>query len=192
MLISHSRTAIRYWWLLALASVALLVAGIMVFVFPAQSYLALSMLFGWLMLLVGIMEVVLAAANHHFITGRGWMIAGGIIEVILGVILILNVALSAATLPIFLGFWLLMRGIGAIGFGGDMHTLGITGAGWTIACGIVLVICALWILFQPLVVGSSAVIIWVGVSLILAAVAAFVFSLQLRNAHHCFVEAQSA
>ena len=116
-LIENSKRAVRYWWLLLIIGIALFVVGILIFVYPTQSYLGMSLVFGWLMLFSGILEVVLSSANKHFITGRGWMLAGGIIEIILGIILIFNVALSAATLPIFLGFWLMLRGFSAIGLG---------------------------------------------------------------------------
>ena len=117
--------------------------------------------------------------------GRGWMLAGGIIEIILGIILIFNVALSAATLPIFLGFWLMLRGFSAIGLGGDMNAMEIPGSGWTVFSGILLVLCSLWILFQPLVFGTTAVVIWVGISLLFAGIAACSLSIQLRRAHQC-------
>ena len=107
-LIENSKQAVRYWWLLLIIGIALFAVGVLIFVYPAQSYLGMSLVFGWLMLISGILEVVLSSANKHFITGRGWMMAGGIIEIILGIILIFNVALSAATLPIFLGFWLML------------------------------------------------------------------------------------
>ena len=135
-LIENSKRAVRYWWLLLIIGIALFVVGILVFVYPTQSYLGMSLLFGWLMLISGILEVVLSSVNKHFITGRGWMLAGGIIEIVLGIILIFNVALSAATLPIF-------------------------------------------------VFGTTAVIVWVGISLLFAGVAACSLSLQLHRAHRC-------
>ena len=158
-LIENSKQAVRYWWLLLIIGIALFAVGVLIFVYPAQSYLGMSLVFGWLMLISGILEVVLSSANKHFITGRGWMMAGGIIEIILGIILIFNVGLSAATLPI--------------------------GSGWTIFTGVLLLLCSLWILFQPLVIGTTAVIVWVGITLLLAGITAFSLALQLRNAHHC-------
>ena len=147
-LLESSKQAIRYWWLLLAVGLLLLAVGILIFLFPARSYLELSMLLGWVILLAGILEVVLSATNRHFITGRGWMLAGGIIEMILGLVLIFNVALAATMLPLLLGFWLLMRAFSTIGLGSDMRTLEISGAGWTILMGILLLICSLWILFQ--------------------------------------------
>ena len=86
--IESSKQAVRYWWLLLLVGIALFVIGMLTFVFPARSYVGMSMLFGWVILLAGILEVVISTANRHFITGRGWMLAGGIIQIVLGVILI--------------------------------------------------------------------------------------------------------
>lgn len=184
-LIENSKRAVRYWWLMLIIGIALFVVGILVFVYPAQSYLGMAVVFGWLMLLSGILEVVLASVNRHFVTGRGWMLAGGIIEIVLGIILIFNVALSAATLPIFLGFWLMLRGFSAIGLGGDMSAMQIAGSGWTIFTGILLVLCSLWILFQPLVFGTTAVVVWVGISLLFAGAAASSLAFQLQRAHRC-------
>lgn len=187
-LIENSKRAVRYWWLLLITGIALIVIGILIFVYPAQSYMGMALVFGWLMLASGILQVVLSSANRHYITGRGWMLAGGIIEIVLGLILIFNIALSAASLPIFLGFWLMFRGFSAIGLGGDMNALGVTGSGWTVASGILLLLCSLWILFRPLVFGTAAVVIWVGISLLFAGAAACSLAFQLRNAHHCLEE----
>lgn len=187
-LIEDSKQAIRYWWLPMLIGAVLFLLGVLTFVFPSQSYLGMALIFGWVMLLSGIMEVLLTTSNSHFVTGRGWLITGGVIQIVLGVILIFNVGLSASTLPIFLGFWLLFRGFSTIGLGGDMHSMSIPGSGWTIFSGALLVLAALWVLFQPLVFGTIAVITWVGVSLIFAGVAAGSLSLQLRKAHNCFGE----
>lgn len=183
-LLESSKQAIRYWWLLLAVGLLLLAVGILIFLFPARSYLELSMLLGWVILLAGILEVVLSATNRHFITGRGWMLAGGIIEMILGLVLIFNVALAATMLPLLLGFWLLMRAFSTIGLGSDMRTLEISGAGWTILTGILLLICSLWILFQPVGVGTSAVIVWVGITMLFAGAAACTLAMQLRRAHH--------
>ena len=66
----------------------------------------------------------------------------------------------------------MLRGFSAIGLGGDMNAMEIPGSGWTVFSGILLVLCSLWILFQPLVFGTTAVVIWVGISLLFAGIAA--------------------
>ncbi len=188
LLIERSKEAVRYWWLMLLIGIALLALGILVFVYPAQSYTGMAVVFGWVILASGILEVVLSVSNDHFVTGRGWMLAGGIIQIILGLILVFNVALSAATLPLVLGFWLLFRGFSTIGLGGDMRAMGIGSSGWTIASGVLLLLCALWLLIQPLVFGTAFVLVWVGIGLLFAGIAALSLAFQLRNSHRCLVK----
>ena len=182
-LIEHSKQAVKYWWLTLVTGIALLVIAIIIFAYPAMSYLGLSMLFGWMILISGIFSVIVATSNKHFITGRGWTLAGGIVEILLGVILAFNIILSAEILPLFLGFWLMFRGFRAIGLGSDMYMLSSPGASWTIICGILLMLCSMWILLQPVVIGTSMVIVWVGISLLFAGIAAIMLSLQLKSAH---------
>lgn len=183
VLLENSKRAVRYWWLLAVVGGALLAAGILIFAYPNRGYLALATLFGWLMFLSGILEAALSAMNRHFVTGRGWMAVGGLIEIILGLILIFNVSLSEITLPVVLGFWLLMRAFATIGLGGDMNALEIPGAGWTVFTGILLLLCAVWILLQPLVFGRTAVLVWVSISLLFAGTGACSLAFQLRCSH---------
>ena len=128
-LFEHSKRMVRYWWLMLLTGIALFVLGILIFVYPMQSYVGMALIFGWVIFFSGVAQVVLSAANRHFITGRGWMLAGGIIEIVLGLILVFNTALSAVSLPVFLGFWLLFRGFSAIGLGGDMQAMRVPGSG---------------------------------------------------------------
>lgn len=186
ILLENSKRAIRYWWLYGIVGLLLLAAGILTFAYPAQSYISLALIFGWVILCSGILEIVLSATDRGFMTGRGWMIAGGVIEAVLGVILIFNVALSAEILPLFLGFWLMFRAFWAIGFGSDMQVLGARGAGWTIFFGVLLLLCSVWIVFRPLVFGVPAVIAWVGISLLLAGAGACTLAWQLRSVHRYF------
>lgn len=182
-----SKEAIRHWWLLLLLGILLFIVGVVVFLYPGESYLGMSLLFGLVILCSGVSEIVLSLSNKHLITGRGWLLAAGIIEVILGLILIFNMALSAAALPIFLGFWLLFRSFTLIGLGGDMNSMQISGSGWTIATGILLMLCSLAILIWPIVFGIQAVVIWVGLSFLMAGISTTVFSFQLKSAHKAFL-----
>ena len=52
-----------------------------------------------------------------------------------------------------------------------------------IVCGILLLLCALGILIRPLVFGTTAVVVWVALSLLLAGASAALLGLQLRIAH---------
>ena len=81
--------AIRHWWLMLIVGILSLVAGIMVFVFPLESYVTLSVLFGILMVLVGASQLIIASASNNYLMMRGYVIVGGVLDVLLGLFLCL-------------------------------------------------------------------------------------------------------
>lgn len=184
--LQRSRTAVKNWWLLLLLGIALFVIGIVIFAHPGVSYVAMSMTFAVLILAAGAINIALAASNTNPAIGRGWLWAGGIIELLIGLVLIFHPAISAATLPVFLGFWLMFRSFGLLGSGSDLMSMRVPGGGWTIFVGILLLICSVMILAQPLLFGIEAVVIWVGISFLMAGISTGVFSFELRNLHKHF------
>ena len=179
-LIEPFKNLTRYWWALLSLGIAIVVVGVMIFVNPQGSYLGMTLAFGIVILVSGIMQLAMSI-TEKYLPGRGWLIAGAVIEIILGIILLCNPALSAVTLPFFLAFWLLFRGFNLIGFASDMRALKVSGMGWTIAAAILLIICALLILFSPMVIGTAAVVTLVGIGFLLAGLAVIVFSFQLLS-----------
>lgn len=186
-LLESSKNAIKFWWLFAIMGILIFIAGFLSLIYPAESFLGMSMIFGWVILLSGISQIIIFATSKHVLTGRGWMLAGGIIEVLLGLVLICSIALSAMSLPIFLGFWLLFRGFSMVGLGGDMKTMGIDGGGWTIFTAILLIILSFIILMQPFIFGVQMVVAWIGISFLFAGASLVYFSFHLRKAHKSFL-----
>lgn len=167
----------RYWWATLILGVAIFVVGILIFIYPGESYMGMAALFAVLMLVSGIIETVMAF-TEKYMAGRGWAAVLGVLEIILGIILICSPGITATLLPIVLGLWLLFRGIGMIGVASEMSHYKVQGMVWTIVLGILLIICSLMILFQPLF-GITAVVVWVGISFLVAGISLVVFAFQL-------------
>ena len=64
-----------------------------------------------------------------------------------------------------------------------MNAMNVPGSGWTIVSGVLLLLLSMWILFQPILFGTAAVIIWVGISLLFAGMSACILAFQLRDVH---------
>ena len=185
--LEKSKRAIRNWWLVVALGVLMLAVGVAVFVFPDISYWAMSLIFGVLMLISGLSYIWLAATNQRGVVGRGWVMAGGIIELLLGVILTAAPGITAMTLPLFLGFWLLIRSFALMGVGADMSSIRIRGSGWTMFSGVVLMLFAIIIVMQPLYFGVDVVIGWVGATLVLFGISLCTLGGPLKTLHHNFV-----
>lgn len=168
----------RYWWVTLLLGVATFIAGILIFAYPGESYIGMAALFAVLMFVSGIIQLVIAF-TETYMAGRGWSAVLGILEIILGIILISSPGITAFVLPIVLGIWLLFRGMGLIGIATEMNHHKVPGMVWTIIMGILLILCSLMILFQPLFFGMTAVVLWVGIAFLVAGMAITVFAFRL-------------
>lgn len=157
---------IKNWWVTLLISLLLFIIGVVVFMHPGNTYTTLAVVFGLTILLSGFAQLFLAI-NTPRGNGWGWFLVSAIIEVVLGIILTFNIAMSAVILPFFLGFWLLFRGLTFVGVAVDMKHSGITGIGWTIFVAVLLMITAFLILIFP-AIGVGAIVLWLGLSFILA------------------------
>ena len=180
-LAERAARAVKHWWLMMVAGVLCIIAGICVFVFPLESYVALSVLFGVIMLLTGAAQLIIASSSGNYLTMKGYFIVGGVLDVILGIFLCVYPGVSLVALPIMMGLWLMYNSFVIIAFGGDMDTFKLSGGGMMIILGILLLVLSLFVLLNPLSVGITTVLIVAGVGLILFGLILFAMSLKIRD-----------
>lgn len=104
----------KYWWAILIGGIVIAVLGCWMFFYPLEGYIFIAQLFGWVLLFVGLFEIVVSTNIERRLPGWGWWLAGGIIDVIIGIILIGNLALSEVALPYFFGFIFLFKGIESV------------------------------------------------------------------------------
>ena len=180
-LTARAARAIRHWWLLMLAGLLAIAAGICVFVFPVESYVTLSILFGILMLITGAVQLIIASTSGNYLMMRGYIIVGGVLDVILGIFLCVYPGISLFLLPIMMGFWLMYHSFMIIALGGDMSTFKISGNGMMILGGILLLLLSIFVLVDPFSVGVVTVLTVAGVGLILLGVLMCAISVVLKE-----------
>lgn len=102
----------RWWWLVLVVGILLVIGGFAYWFWPAAGYAVASQIFGWLLVLAGIVQLCVAAGPNSP-KGWGWWIAGGVIDMFVGFMLVRSVILSEAVFPYFLAFVFLYWGIEA-------------------------------------------------------------------------------
>ena len=185
-LASGASKTVKNWWMLLIAGLLLIIGGIVVFVNPVESYITLSMMFGIMMLITGLAELIIAITSHNFFAIRSYTIVGGIIDMIIGILLCCNIGVTAIILPIILGVYLLYHSFMIIGFGSDLEAFNVKGYGWPLAGGVILLILSILILINPFSFGTSAVVILTGIALIIMGGIFIVKSLRMRKLHSFF------
>lgn len=98
------------WWLILSVGILLVVGGFTYWLWPVAGFAVASQIFGWLLILAGVVQLCVAAGPNHA-RGWGWWLAGGVINMFIGFMLVRSVILSEAVLPFFLAFLFFYWGI---------------------------------------------------------------------------------
>ena len=173
--------AIKHWWLLMLAGLLCVAMGIVVFVFPLESYVTLAILFGVLMLAVGATQLIIASSSGNYLAMRGYVIVGGVLDLILGIFLCIYPYVTLMVLPIMMGIWMMYHSFIIIAFGGDMETFKLGGSGLVIAGGILLLLLSILVLVNPLGAGVTTVVVIAGIGLLVFGGLLCALSLKMKD-----------
>ena len=182
-LTEQAARVVQHWWLVLIAGVLCIAAGIAVFGVPRGSDVALSLLAGVIMLVVGAAKLIAASASGNYLMMRGYVIVGGVLDLILGLFLCIYPGVTVALLPLMLGFWLLYNSFVLLGFSGDFDTFGIQGGGMLTAGGILMLLLSILVLVNPFGAGIATVIVMAGVGLIVFGILLCSLSMKLKGIH---------
>ena len=101
----------KYWLALIITGILMIPCGLWLWFQPALGYEVLSLLLGWLLILFGIVQLIVSDNVKQKVRGWGWWLAGGIIDILIGFILVGNLSFSEAVLPFFFAFIFVYKGI---------------------------------------------------------------------------------
>lgn len=151
--------SLRHWWIFLLRGILFILVGIYMICSPATGYAAIGVFFGLTILLTGIAELLRVTSDKNS-GDRGWHICWGIIDILLGIVLLSHLATSVAIVRIIVGLWFLLRGITLISFARLAKT-------WVITLGgIITAIFGLMIIFNASF-GSMTVIVFMAFAFII-------------------------
>lgn len=185
-LTSKVSRAVQHWWLLMAAGILCIALGVVVFVFPLESYVTLSILVGVLMLVVGAAQLIIASTSGNYLMMRGYIIVGGVADLLLGLFLCVYPGVTLVVLPIMMGVWMMYHAFMMIAFGGDLDTFRISGGGTVVAGGVLLLILSVLILANPFGAGIATVIVIAGVGLLLLGLLVCWMAMKLKGIHNLY------
>ena len=135
-------------------------------------------------------EIFFAAGNKKTISSWGWYLAGGIIDLILGIFLMASPGLSMEVLPFVLAFWLMFRGFSATGYSMDLKRYGTRNWGWYMVFGILAILCSIGVIWQP-ALGAFTLVYMIAYALLIIGIFRVMLSFELKSLHKRNKEAQA-
>ena len=166
--------SLRHWWFFLARGILFVLAGIYMIASPATSFVALGFLFGLIIFIAGVAELIRVTRENTQV-GRSWHLMLGIIDLILGLVLMAHITTSMAILRIILGLWFLFRGFSLFSFArhGDRSWMLIAGA-------ILIFVFGLLILFNP-TFGDMTIILWSGIAFILTGIFNVILGMTMKH-----------
>jgi uncharacterized membrane protein HdeD (DUF308 family) len=141
-------SAVRYWRVLIIIGLFLVISGIAIFFKPVESYLTLNSLFCTVLIFSGVYHMIIKVAEKKTDMGS-WTFTAGIFEILVGISLLIFSLASEITLPFVLGFWVMLRAVFMLGTAMDLKNFKIPGWGWMLAGGIADLILVFGVLYIP-------------------------------------------
>lgn len=176
------KESVKHWYLPLIVGILLVLTGIWTFSSPIESYLALSLIFSATFLSSGILDVIFAITNRNNLDNWGWTLVFGLLNSIVGIMLLKNPEISIITLPLYVGFMVMFRSLGAIGIAMDLKNYGNIEWGTLMIIGILGLIFSFMLIWNPLFAGTS-IVVWTGLAFITSGMFNIYLSLKTRYLH---------
>lgn len=144
-----ARAAVKNWWLSLVIGILSLGLGILFLAKPLDALITLAILFVAGFLVSGLFEIIFAISNKNSLNGWGWTLAGGIIDLLLGILLLCTPGITPIIMAYFVGFWIMFQSIWGIGMACDLQKLGVKDWGWLLALAIIGIIFSFIFIMSP-------------------------------------------
>lgn len=145
----------NYWWIPLISGVLLVLFGVLLLQIPLESFATLTMLFGFIILVSGVYEIYFNIVNRKLIIDFQSLLWGGILNTILGLILILNPGIILVIISILIGFWLVLKGGELIRKAVELKKSGIKSWNRVMIVGILLLVIAILLIWHPQIIGIT-------------------------------------
>ena len=156
--LGSTKDALKQWYLPLILGIVLIAIGIWVFLTPLASYVALSILFAVTFFITGILEIIYAVSNSKVQGSNwGWSLVGGIIDFLIGLLLIALPQTAMAFLAFYVGFAVLFRSGMAIGRSIDLKRMNAPDWGYLLCLGILGLLFSFVLIWNPLFAGLTIV-----------------------------------
>ena len=178
--ISKLKGTVKNWWVFLIVGVLLIIASIWIFRTPIESFINLALIFSVLILISGVFSIIFAFTNKDKIENWGLYLVGGILDVVVGFILLSYPGITLVVFSLFIGFWLMFRGFNTISTSLELKKEGVMNWGWILLFGVLITIFAFMSIVNPLI-GASYLVFTLAFAIFLLGIANIFLSLQLRK-----------
>jgi uncharacterized membrane protein HdeD (DUF308 family) len=140
---------LKNWWILLLKGIIFILLSIYIFMNPDVAVLGLTIFIGMALLISGVFTTIAAISYRKDISNWKWYLLEGLIDTLLGIIVMAAPGLTAVLMAFFVGFWFLFYGITKVVGSFELKRNEVTNWRVELIFGILSVIFSFMIMFNP-------------------------------------------
>ncbi len=171
---------IKEWWIPTVIGIGLMIISAYFMMQPVKTFMALTVLFGWMIFTAGGFNTVFALRNRHIFDGWYIYLIIGLLEAVMGGVMLFQPELSASTLILFVGFWLTFSAVSRISLSFWLKKMELSNWWVSLLSGIILLFFSVLILVNP-VFGMISAVYLVSIPLFMMGLLSLFFGIQLKQ-----------
>ncbi|CAM1342357.1 HdeD family acid-resistance protein [Tenacibaculum amylolyticum] len=177
---TEANTIKNHWWVNTLKGILFIIAGVIALYNPAEALYTGGLYIGYFLLISGISYLYALFAKKNNDHSKSWYLIEGLLDVILGLLIITSPTFTMEILPYFVGFWVIFLGISQVSIpsilGKHLGKLKI----WFYILGIISLIFGFMIINSPVISGIQLTVL-LGMFFIAYGVVQTFASFKLKN-----------
>ncbi|MCK4855091.1 MAG: DUF308 domain-containing protein [Bacteroidales bacterium] len=178
--IENSKKTNLSWWMYLIKGVLIIVLGIWMLKMPRESFTAMLLVIGLIIAIGGVLEAFLALYYKKVLKEWGWNFSAGILDILVGILLIANPEAILVLITLFISFWLVLRGVLSIWEAMELRKEGRKNWKWVLLLGILIMLLAIVLIWHPQVIGLT-IIFWIAISFISLGIFRIVLAFKLLS-----------
>jgi len=174
------KTLQKLWWLTLLRGVILVLLALFVFRHPVNALIGVAIYIGVSLLLTGMLQTGFSISLRDTFPNWGWVLAGGLLDIVFGFVLLSNPALTASTLPFVVGFWIIVSGIMSFADSFQSKKEGNSLWGLSMVGGVLSVIVGYFIM-SNIIMGALTITTWMGIGFLIIGIVNIIVGFKLKS-----------
>lgn len=181
-LITDSRQIARYWWIFPITGSLLIFFSAIILDHPVAAFGTLTPYFIAAFFLNGLIEIFFVVSNQRSLQSWVWHLIGGLFDLAIGLLLLLDPVIAAASLPLVAGLWLLFRSIAIVGRFFDLPAGAWPDQAWILLLGLAGLGFSFLVLYNQSI-GAFTLITWTTLALLSIGIFYIILGFYLRSAN---------
>ncbi|MEP6561318.1 MAG: DUF308 domain-containing protein [Nakamurella sp.] len=183
--------AAKYWWVLLVRGILLIVLGIMLLAGPSATVTVFAVLFAAYLFVDGILEILQGFQDRKVGQPSAGNFTLGVLAIVFGIIVLVWPKGVGTAIVILIAIWAILAAIAGIAAGIRLRKVAGSGWGWFLAWGILAGIFGISLIVNPSA-GIQTIIWLIGIWAILTGIMLAGFSFVVRKVGNAIVDAPPA